>query len=303
MQKQVNVLMSTYNGEKYLREQIDSVLAQEGVDVRLEIRDDGSKDSTISIIEEYVAKDSRVKFHKGRNVGVIKSFFMLLEDAEPSEYYAFCDQDDYWEKDKLTSAVGQLEDLHTSGPALYCSNLNVVDEKLNFCRLSKTKPISTQNKYNALVDFYAVGCTEVFNDSAAQLVKKHLAEDTLMHDSWMFLMCSFFGSVVYDITPHIKYRQHGHNVIGSKKNKWEQIKDSFNRICDRSVQPRLQSANALLKMCENELSEQDLAKVRKVTNYKKNLLSRLCLLFDFDICSGSFLSDVKYRLLIILGTI
>lgn len=303
MNKRVTVLMSTYNGAKYLKEQIDSILSQEGVDVSLEIRDDGSSDDTVKLLKQYVDGDCRVKLKTGENIGVIRSFFTLLEESADSEFYAFCDQDDYWEKDKLLTAVRCLETYDAEVPALYCSNLKVVDENLEFCRLSNSKSINTDNKYSALVDFYSVGCTEVFNHSAATLAKKNLSTDTLMHDSWLFILCSFFGKVVYDYTPHILYRQHGHNVIGSKKNKYEQLKESFCRIFDRSIQPRLQTATALINTCESILTVEERRKVRKIVDYKKNFLNRISLLFDYDIRSTRLISDIKYRLLIILGLI
>lgn len=301
--KKVNVLMSTYNGEKYLSEQLDSILNQKEVEVIIDIRDDGSKDSTINIINEYVAKDSRIKLHTGKNVGPIQSFFSLLEYASPCDYYAFCDQDDYWESNKLLSAVEKLEEFDNNRPLLYCSNLKIVDKDLQFCRLSHSHPVDTSNKYCSLVDFNVVGCTQVFNKSAKLFVLEHLSSTSLMHDSWMYLLCSFFGKVVYDNVPHILYRQHSENVIGSKTNTKDMITDSVLRLFDSSVQPRLQNASALLNACGSLLNDTDLHKVKKVVFYKKTVFNRIKLLFDFDIKSNSIISDIKYRILIVLGLI
>lgn len=94
--KTVSVLLSTYNGEKYLREQLDSLLVQQGVDLRIIARDDGSKDTTVEILKEYAGKDTRVSFFEGKNVGPAQSFFDLIMKSPDSDYYAFCDQDDVW---------------------------------------------------------------------------------------------------------------------------------------------------------------------------------------------------------------
>ena len=159
--KKVLVLLSTYNGEKYLREQLDSVLSQEGVDVSLLIRDDGSKDGTLNILKEYSVKDN-VNYYEGVNCGPSESFHDLMRHAKGYDYYAFCDQDDVWNNDKLITAVRLLEEKKQDLPLLYCSNLNVVDEHLNYCRLCHSEKYDLSNKYLGLVDFFAVGCTEVF---------------------------------------------------------------------------------------------------------------------------------------------
>lgn len=102
--KSVQVVMSTYNGEKYLKEQIDSILSQEGVDVRLYIRDDGSSDRTTDILASY-QEHKNVKIEKGNNLGFAKSFLTALDECDEADYYAFSDQDDVWEKDKLSTAI------------------------------------------------------------------------------------------------------------------------------------------------------------------------------------------------------
>lgn len=106
--KSVQVVMSTYNGEKYLKEQIDSILSQEGVDVRLYIRDDGSSDRTTDILASY-QEHKNVKIEKGNNLGFAKSFLTALDECDEADYYAFSDQDDVWEKDKLSTAIFNRE--------------------------------------------------------------------------------------------------------------------------------------------------------------------------------------------------
>lgn len=105
--KSVQVVMSTYNGEKYLKEQIDSILSQEGVDVRLYIRDDGSSDRTTDILASY-QEHKNVKIEKGNNLGFAKSFLTALDECDEADYYAFSDQDDVWEKDKLSTAIQSI---------------------------------------------------------------------------------------------------------------------------------------------------------------------------------------------------
>ena len=144
--KTVCVLMSTYNGEKYIVEQIDSILQQENVNVNLLIRDDGSKDKTVEIIKQYLI-DKRVSFVSGDNIGYKKSFLWLMDNSPNSDYYAFADQDDVWKKDKLFAAVTKLENEDIAEPKLYTSALTRVDENLNY--------ISNQNFPKLKLDCYS----------------------------------------------------------------------------------------------------------------------------------------------------
>ena len=108
--KKVQILMSTYNGEKYVNEQIDSLLQQDHTNLEILIRDDGSKDSTVSILEEYHKENPNIKLIIDKNKGVISSFFELaMKASEEADYFAFCDQDDYWKPQKISRAVNLLE--------------------------------------------------------------------------------------------------------------------------------------------------------------------------------------------------
>jgi rhamnosyltransferase len=134
--KSVCVLLSTYNGEKYLKELLDSVLNQnceDKIKVSIFVRDDGSSDNTTNILKEYEQNGKIILFgHGGCNLGFAKSFSSLLANAPLSDYYAFCDQDDIWLPDKLISAVERLEkEDNNEIPLLYSTNLIVVDKDLN----------------------------------------------------------------------------------------------------------------------------------------------------------------------------
>ena len=103
--KEVVILISTYNGEKYLAEQLDSLLNQTYQNIKIFIRDDGSKDKTIDIIKEYQKKSEKIFLTEGKNIGFINSFFELLKLSNNADYYAYCDQDDVWMEDKIERAV------------------------------------------------------------------------------------------------------------------------------------------------------------------------------------------------------
>lgn len=303
MRPKICVLMSTYNGHKYIREQIDSVLNQQDVEVRLLIRDDFSTDDTVSILKEYASKDNRVKFYTGSNLGPCQSFFNLINNAEDYPYYAFCDQDDVWDINKLSIAVNNLDNVSDDTPCLYCSNLNVVDQNLNFLHRCINYKIDANNKLTPLVEFYAVGCTEVFNRKAFELVRSHISSECMMHDLWLNLICSFLGKVIYDPVPHIKYRQHGNNVVGTISGRSGMFKTRIKRLINDAVQPRYRSAKAFYNEFSSLLTISDKAEILKIINYKDSLYKRLRLLLDFDIKASNFRRDIRYRLLILFGKI
>ena len=212
----VCVLMSTYNGEDYLKEQIESILQQEGVDVRLVVRDDGSSDRTLAILENFKHEGKLEILPDRKNVGAGRSFLELLKKTPvDARYFAFSDQDDVWLQDKLAKAVLKLEKSSANQPAMVFARQEVVDQDLNTIGLSNIpKRIGLGN---ALVECITPGCTIVINEQARNLlINNYPARLHMMHDWWIYLTLACFGSIVYEQTLSMKYRQHAKNVIGRK---------------------------------------------------------------------------------------
>ncbi len=220
----VQVLLSSYNGENYIKEQLDSILNQEGVEIQLLIRDDGSTDGTRSILAEYEQQWNNISVIYGTNVGVIQSFFLLLEQAEDYSYIALADQDDVWLKPKLKRAIERIKEQEQGNPIVYCSAKQLVDAKLN--------PLPSPIKYpnvraefgNALVENMCTGCTCVINQAMVQLLKGKQPTFTIMHDFWIYLVGTCFGTVIYDEESYIYYRQHGANELGTATSVFENYK-------------------------------------------------------------------------------
>ena len=214
----VTVLLSTYNGSKFLQEQLNSLYEQTYPDIRILVRDDGSTDSTRSMLGIEQSK-GRVDILEGHNnLGPALSFFELLRSAASTatEYVAFCDQDDVWHPDKIAHAVSALTGVTGSGPAMYCSRVEIVDEHLK--HIGYTEMPGKVGFGNALVENVAVGCTMVLNRKAINLICENLPRKVLIHDWWCYLVTSCFGEVIFDEKANIKYRQHGNNTIGLATN-------------------------------------------------------------------------------------
>lgn len=213
----VNVLMSAYNGSRFIKEQIDSILAQHGVSVTLTVRDDGSSDNTHKILKGY---GDVLNWYKGENLGPAYSFMSLLEDAEDADFYAFSDQDDYWLPDKLKVATDMMY-CDKSIPALYFSRTQLTDASLMPIKIVKTDPLLTFGE--SLVYEFIPGCTMVMNRRLRDIVIQYHPKYIPMHDVWIYSVAQAVGAKIYfDKTPHILYRQHGNNTIGQGYSVWHE---------------------------------------------------------------------------------
>jgi len=210
----IQILLSTYNGARYLRPLLDSLLAQDVPGVSVLIRDDGSDDDTATLLGAYAASHPAVRVLRGENIGFARSFMRLLEASSPAaEYVAFCDQDDIWQSEKLSRAVHGLSHYPQEIPALYCSRLTVVDHRLNPLGWSRI-PKRELSFRNALVESCIAGCTMLMNQAARRTLLRAIPENLVAHDWWTYLIVSAFGTVCFDRESRVLYRQHPSNVVG-----------------------------------------------------------------------------------------
>jgi glycosyltransferase involved in cell wall biosynthesis len=276
--KKVQILLSTYNGEKYIEQQLDSLLKQDYGNVEILIRDDGSKDNTISIIETYSKQYSNIKVIKGINKGVISSFFELLSEAsETADYFAFCDQDDYWKSSKVSRAVQLMEKEVSGVPLLYFSRLDIVDENLQFLKHSQIPPRGV-GFLNALIQNVATGCTIVFNKTMLQLFKTRVPDvnKVTMHDGWFYLLGAAFGKIIYDQESHLLYRQHSSNALGMADNKVKSAMiryKNFQKV--GKEKPFTKQANEFYRLYKDELTNEKRKLIEDFINNRGSVLNRV----------------------------
>lgn len=238
----IAILLSTYNGENYLGEQIYSILRQSITDWILIIRDDGSKDSTSEIIKYYQAKypdKIYINNSKSENLGAGSSFMYLLEHTQ-ADYYMFCDQDDVWMPDKIERTLKKAQEMEMSygkdSPIGVFTDLTVVDSELKVLMPSLWKadnrnPDFTKNFYKQWTNRHATyGCTMLFNHAVKSLVfPYHQFEGVVgAHDAWIEYILIKKGHYDYIDESTIYYRQHGTNVIGA--NMGLRYKDEVNHV-------------------------------------------------------------------------
>lgn len=209
MDKKVAVIMSTYNGEKFIREQLDSILNQTYKNIEIVIRDDGSTDNTIEIIKEYQQRHSNIKLYIGKNKGFIGSFFKLLTLVE-SDYYSYADQDDVWMENKVELAVESLERLDPNVPNLAFGNSDYYDENMKFIGHSEKNKSFSFTK--ALFACVSQGMTMTVNRKTRDMIIENTPKSCFFHDWWTYLLCIGMGNVVYNNEVTVKYRRRKENA-------------------------------------------------------------------------------------------
>lgn len=286
------VLMSTYNGEKYIREQIDSILSQKSVNLYLLIRDDGSKDSTISILKEY-EKNDNVKVVYGENIGAKESFLWLIDNAPSSNYYSFSDQDDVWNSDKLISAVSILKKY---GYVLYHGLAGKVDRNLKPIYTSPYQPIDS---FGAALLSSATGCTMVFTNKLMGKLRLYHPTRISMHDAWVYRVCYALGyKVYYDPVSHMKYRQHENNVSGGQMT----FTQKYNRIL-KNKDLKYKVALDIYDGFKNEMPITQKETIELFLDYKKNFYGKLKVLISNRFNQKKFFTTIQNKILFMLNLI
>lgn len=273
----IAILMSSYNGEKYIRQQIDSILAQQcDFAFDLWVRDDGSHDSTPEILRSY-QNAGKLQWYTGVNLKPAHSFWDLLLRCPGYDYYCFADQDDIWHTDKLQRAIEPL--IGIEAPALYFANARLVDGALAYLGRNVYRQKPQTDFYSLVCNGGILGCTMALNASLAQLLQQApVPEKMVMHDAFAAIVCAMFdGTIVYDEQAHMDYRQHGNNVVGSKWTKWDALKDRIKAITTPRKVSISQQAQSLLA-CFPQLSDADKkAFLLQVAHYRDSARNTLKL--------------------------
>jgi glycosyltransferase involved in cell wall biosynthesis len=225
----IDILLATYNGEAFLRQQLDSIINQDFSDWRLLIRDDVSSDNTANILSEYAQKHpDRIKVidNNGLNLGARQNFAELLRIAE-SDLMMICDQDDIWLPDKISITLNKMKELQGNFgnivPLLVHTNFKIINADLDVLAESGWKylnidPGKAGSLNRLLVNNTQTGCTIMLNRPLRDIALP-IPQEAVMHDWWLALVAAVFGRSGLIGRPTMLYRQHGENVSGNKK-KW-----------------------------------------------------------------------------------
>ena len=263
----IDILLALYNGEKYLAEQLDSILAQTFEDWRLIICDDGSKDRSYEIAQSYAQKyPQKIKLYKNTvPSGSAQANFMGLLRYAEAEYVMFSDHDDVWLPEKIETTLKKMKELESKNdtPVLVHSQLLIADNEMNVLHNSFTRYQGLNPGHKSLnrlmVQNNVTGCTVMINRKLLEIVKNAPIDEMLMHDWWFALAAAAFGEIGFIETPLIKYRQHGNNQLGAVNNR--SIKGAFKIIAERTKTKKRVSmtythAESFYKFYKDAISEE-----------------------------------------------
>lgn len=297
------ILMSSYNGEKYIAEQIESILRQKQISTRLIIRDDGSTDTTIDIINKYIDENpGKIELIRGENVGIHKSFSELLRNCPESDYIAFSDQDDLWDEDKLFCAISQLK--KDEGDFYSCAS-RLCDEQLN--EYGETTRNRAQNehymsKYNSILTPGVQGCTIVISNKLKRFLMDHKFPDSYGHDTWITIIAYLFFYCIYDETPHMLYRQHNNSWTGNRTKRISQLKRET-RFFILGMRRYSCLARDILERFKDELDTNTCNLFSVLAKKKKSFRDKMILIKNRQFTKYGKYRNVIFKLFILLGRV
>ncbi|ELX9580967.1 glycosyltransferase family 2 protein [Escherichia coli] len=306
-EKNVAVLVCTYNGAKFINKQLDSIINQSHLNWTLYISDDGSTDGTLDILDMYQEKigKERMVISKGPGKGFAWNFLSLLKTC-PSyfDYYAFSDQDDVWLPEKLSEGIKSLYALTNETAAIHCGRTILIDEKdecIGYSPIFKKKP----SFQNALIQSIAGGNTMMLNNKAKEIIdmtpKYH---DIISHDWWIYILITGCGGdVIYDENPLLKYRQHTNNIIGSNLG-WKARLRRINGLFDGHFQMWIQKNIDVLTAIDVQLSEKNQWILSDFIEARtSNIVNRVFIFAKIKLYRQTFFGTLAFYLAILLKKI
>lgn len=303
----ISIIISSYNGERFIEDQINSIFEQRNSEWKIFIRDDCSTDGTRKIIERYSSQSpNKIIFVKDclGNINVKKSFSFLMQQ-EDVDYLLFCDQDDVWLPDKIDRTFAAMRAAEkrfgADTPLLIHTDLRVVDRDLqpiapSFWKYQDINPRLGMNLNRVMPQNVVTGCTVMINRPLVNLAAP-IPEGAIMHDWWLALVAVLFGQVVCLDEATVLYRQHGENSVGAKR--W-----GLKRILKKARSPHevrtsllqsMQQAQALLDRYRDKMSPEQIAMVEAYTQLPfMSKTARVGIIFKYNFFMHGMIRNIGF---------
>ena len=301
----VLVLMSTYNGEKYLKDQLDSILNQKVTDnicVDILIRDDGSTDSTTQIIIQYAKLyEYRIKYILGENIGYIKSFFTLIQYADGYDYYALSDQDDIWMDNKILTALQWMKYENNDIPLLYgCTSYLIKNDLIPYGTTQTMK--HSIDFFNTIIQNYFPGHNQIMNQLLLNELKRKIdCSKIYVHDSWILNVAVVCGKAIFNNSPHTLYRQHDNNEVGFGKGKIDWVLQRLKRIRNGDAKKYYQQINYFFCIYKDKMTDLEINQLSLFIDSEHCFLKRVSSLFKLKFYRQTIIQTIMFRILYLIG--
>lgn len=306
MKEKIAVLLSTFNGEKYIREQVESILNQKtDCELYLIIRDDGSTDNTLGVLEELSKNEERITIIRGENIRGVASFFTLIKyavnhDAD-FDYFSLADQDDVWDDDKIQVGVDFIRKNEKTTPVLYGSASRPVDVDMNPLprKNKKNKPITF---YNTIIQCFIPGHTQMFNKALATIIYKADPSQIYVHDSFILNAAILCGKLIYDKNPHVNYRQHSANQLGTSQRGivgW--VSSRIKRLINGDGRRYARQIEYIFESFKSNMTTGQVQEMTRFLTYRSNVIKRVLYSITKKVYRQGKLEDFVFRLLYLLG--
>lgn len=305
--EKVIVLLASYNGEKYLRDQLDSLINQTYKNIDVYIRDDNSTDKTMDIINEYCGKSiNGINFIKvdscGRNLGYPDCFWEILKNVPRAKYYCFCDQDDYWLPEKIESSVKCLEKVDSTIPAMtYCA-FDYYNQNMEYLR-SGENILNNYSFERGIYYTYATGFTQMINRALVDSLDfDYIIGKNLAHDIWCQWIATSIGKIVPNKTVLAKFRRHESAVTSGNKSKLASVKRWWTtEICGDEMKKWHQSLCYFKKAYINDFNDETASVLSLFANENKSFSNKIKKLFYPKKLKITLGGEIALRILFLLG--
>ena len=302
LKDEVLILMSTYNGEKYIKEQIESIEKQVlDIPLNILVRDDGSKDNTIKILNELNNKYNNIKILEGENVGCNESFFKLFQYASGYKYYAVSDQDDIWLDHKIVRGIEKIKKEDQSIPILYGSCSYLMDNEYNI-KGTTQKVIRNISLNNTIIQNFVPGHSEIFNDALLQLLKTNLDYKRIyVYDYWITNVAMVYGKIIFENEPSTKYRIHNSNTVGYGKSKFQWVKERLKRFKKGDGSTITSQIKYFYEINKDNISNDYKKEIEKFISSNNNFFKRCGFVFKTKLYRQKKLETFLFKIAYLFG--
>lgn len=300
-EKTIQILMSTYNGEKYLKEQLDSIINLNEFElIKVLIRDDGSTDGTRDILKEYEEKYD-FEIILGTNIGITRSIFELLKNSDENcKLFALSDQDDIWMKDKFYNVMQKHYNSDNTEPIMYASISEVVSEDIKHIGTTLI-PKKEVGFYNAMVQNITPGHTQVYNRRLVELLVNKKFKDVVVVDWWIYLVASGCGKIIFEPKCTVKHRQHNNNSVGYQNNGVKKLINRIKKLKRKDANSISKQLKSLFDIYGDILKDDYKNELSLYLNNLQNTLSRIQYILKAKVYRQTIIETIIFKILYIIG--